>query len=510
MCGCGKAAPRADLVFINGVEPESLDPAIITGQAEGRLATALFEGLMRYNAAGEAEPGVASIYTLSEDGLTYTFTIRENARWSNGDPVTAHDFVASWERTLSPKTASSYAYMLYAIRGAEAFNNAESSDFSTVGVRTTDDRTLVVELTSPTSFFRSICAFVTLLPVHQPTVEKFGDDWIKPGNIVGNGPFVLESWRLNDHIRLRRNPMYWDYENVKLETIEVLPITNANVAFNMFLSGRADLIMDKSLVPVSLVQELRKRPDFHSAPFLGNYFLRFNVTRPPFNDERVRRALALVVDKSLLTERVTGLGEIPAYSLVPPGTAGYQPPPGLERNLDEARRLLAEAGFPGGEGFPVVSYLFPEVAINENIAIELQQMWKQELGIDITLRKQEWKVYLNSLSQLDYDIGRSSWVGDYNDPNTFLDMFVTDGGNNRTGWSDPEYDAWISEAARTLNPTERFALFEKAERRLISEALPIVPLYYYVGVQIYDSEKIGGIQPNVLDEHPLRAVYRKD
>jgi len=509
LTGCGKGEPRAELVFINGVEPETLDPAAITGQAEGRIATALFEGLMRYNAAGLPEPGVAESYEISEDGLTYTFHLRDDARWSNGDPVTAHDFVHSWRRTLAPATASEYAYQLHYIRGAKPFNEGKTDDFSTVGLTAPDDRTLVVELEAPTTFFLSLCAFTTLLPVHIPTVEAHGDDWIKPEYIVGNGAFVLDSWRLNDKIRLEKNPHYWDRANVALESIDVLPITNANVAFNFYLAGEADLIMDKSMIPVTMVDELKERPDFHVAPFLGNYFLRFNVNKQPFDDPRVRKAIAMAIDRNLIVQRVTKLGEVPADSLTPPGAAGYEPPPGPRYDPEKARELLAEAGYPNGDGFPLVSYLYPEVSINKNIAIEIQQMLREELGINISLHKQEWKVYLGSLSSLDYDIGRSSWVGDYNDPNTFLDMFVTGGGNNRTGWSNAEYDALIAEAARTLDEEKRHAIFRRAEEILISEEAPITPLYYYVGVQIYDPEKWGGIEPNLLDEHPLRAIYRK-
>jgi len=507
--GCGQGDPRADLVFINGVEPQTLDPALITGQAEGRIAGALFEGLMRYNAAGLPEPGVAESYEISDDGLIYTFRLRQDARWSNGDQLTAHDFVNAWQRTLEPMTASEYAYQLHYIRGAKPFNEGKTDDFSTVGIRALDDHTLEVQLESPTTFFLSLCAFTTLLPVHTPTTEKYGDDWIKQEHIVGNGAFAMDSWLLNNKIRLKKNPYYWDQENVTLDTIDILPINNPNVALNFYLAGEADLIMDKSLVPTTMVEELRKRPDFHVAPFLGNYFLRFNVNKKPFDDPRVRKALAMAINRQTITERVTRLGEKPADSLTPPGTAGYEPPEGLPYDPEEARRLLAEAGYPDGKGFPLVSYLYPEALVNKNIAIEIQQMLRNELNIEIVLHKQEWKVYLDSLSTLNYDIARSSWVGDYNDPNTFLDMFVTGGGNNRTGWSDPRYDELIAEAARTLEEEERHEIFRQAETILIKEGAPITPLFYYVGVQIYDPQKLGGIEPNLLDEHPLRAIYRK-
>lgn len=507
--GCGTPPEPADFTFINGAEPETLDPALITGQPEGRLATSLFEGLAAYNQRGEAVPGVAESWEISEDGLVYLFQLRPDARWSNGDPVTAHDFVWSWQRTLSPETASEYAYQLWFLKNGRPYNEGELKDFSQVGVRALSDYELEVVLENPTPFFIDLCAFVTLLPVHRPTVEKFGDEWVKPGYLVGNGPYTLEEWRINDRIRLRRNEQYWDREAVDLKIIDVLPINRATTALNYFSRGLADMIMDKGLIPTALLDDIREEPWFHTDPFLGNYFIRFNVTRPPFDDPRVRLAFAKVIDKERITRGITRAGEQPAYSLVPPGTAGYQPPAGVEYDPETGRRLLAEAGFPDGQGFPMVDYLFAESDLNEAIAVELQEMFRRELGVRINLRRQEWRVYLNSLSQLDYDLGRSSWVGDYNDPNTFLDMFIAGGGNNRTGWSSPAYDQLIAEAAATLDQERRFDIFRRAEQILITAEAPIVPLYYYVGVQLYDPEKWGGIEGNLLDEHPLKNIYRR-
>jgi oligopeptide transport system substrate-binding protein len=508
--GCKNRTPRADLVFLNGAEPESLDPAEITGQPEGRIASALFEGLTAFDEKANPQPGVAERWEISPDGLTYTFHLRPDARWSNGDPLTAQDFARSWQRTLAPETASEYAYQLHYLKNGKPFNEGTLKDFAQVGVRATDERTLVVTLENPTPFFLDLCAFVTLLPVHLPTVEKFGDSWTKPGHIVSNGAYTLADWRLNDRVRLVKNPHYWNRANVAMETIDVLPSARANTAFNYFETGQADLMMDKGLAPTALLDQLRVRPDFHAAPFLGTYFIRFNVTRKPFNDVRVRQAFALVVDRQLLTEKITRAGEVPAMSLVPPDTAGYQPPAGLGRDLEKARALLAEAGFPGGRGFPLVSYLYKgDSDVDRDLAVEIQAMMRRELGVNVELLGQEWKVYLRSMSSLDYDLCRSSWVGDYRDPNTFLDMFVTDGGNNRTGWSSREYDQWIAEAARELDPIKRHEIFRRAEKKLITEESPIVPLYYYVGIQFYDATRLGGVEANLLDEHPLRVMYWK-
>jgi len=508
--GCGPG-PRADLVFLNGAEPETLDPGLITGQPEGRVANALFEGLLSFDQAGKPQPGMAESWEVSADGRVYIFRLRNGVVWSDGTPLTARDFVASWRRTLDPATASEYAYQLHYVKNARAFNEGTITDFSTVGVSAPDDRTLRVELENPTPFFLDLCAFVTLLPVPLHAVERHGDSWIKSGNLVGNGAYTLESWRLNDRIRLRKNPRYWNADQVSMETIDILPVSKGNTAFNLYASGQADLMMDKGLVPPALLGEIKKRDDFHAAPFLGTYFLRYNCAKGPLTDPRVRRAFSLVIDKPSIVERITRAGELPADSFVPPGAGGYEAYVGAGgRNPDEARRLLAEAGFPGGEGFPLVTYLYSEGELNEAIAIELQSMWRRELGVNVQLLRQEWKVYLRSLSSMDYDIARSSWVGDYPDPNTFLDMFVTDGGNNRTGWSDPAYDKLIAEAAAETDPARRHDILRAAEKILVGEQMPVCPLYFYVGIQLYDGQKLGGLEGNVLDEHPLKSMFWRE
>lgn len=508
--GCGRTEKRADLVFLNGSEPETLDPALITGQPEQRAVMALFEGLLAFNSTSEPRPGMADRWTISDDKLVYTFHIRDNARWSNGDKITARDFADSWERALNPSTASDYASQLYFIKNGKPYNEGTLKDFSQVGVKVIDDSTLQVTLENPTPFFLELCSFSTLCPVHMPTVKKYGDDWIKPGKMVCNGPFMLADWRVNDRITFVKNPNYWDAEHVKLNTIDVLPISNAMTALNFYELGNADLMMDKGLTPVSLIMELKKRPEFHSAQFLGNYFMRFNCTRPPFNDARVRKAFALVVDKDLIVNKITRAGEHPASSLVPPGTPNYTPPPGLERNVELAKKLLAEAGYPDGKGFPRVNYLYDDKELNEKVAIEIQNMLSRDLGIEVGLQKQEWKVYLNSMSQLDYDFCRSSWVGDYADANTFLGCFVTGDGNNRTGWSNAAYDKLVADANREPDVEKRAGMFREAEKILISDEAPICPLYFYVGIQFYDDKKIGGISPSLLDNHPLKDMFRKD
>lgn len=513
--GCAPPGRRDDLVFINGAEPETLDPALITGQPEGRIVNALFEGLLRFDRHGRSIPGVASSWEISPDRMTYTFHLRPDARWSDGRPVTAGDFVGSWRRTLDPATASAYSYQLFSVQGAEEFANSgggaagKSPDFSSVGVRAPDDRTLVVRLRQPTPYFLDLCAFPTLYPVRIDLIARYGDNWVKPGRLVGNGAFVLEDWRINDSVRLAKSPLYWDAANVFLRSVRILPISKANVAYNFYAAGQADLIMDKGLAPPSLLDALKVRPDFHAAPFLGTYFLRFNCAKGPFTDVRVRKAFSMALDRKRLTTKITRAGETDALSFVPPGIPGYEAPSGLPENAVEARRLLAEAGYPGGKGFPLTTYLYSEGELNEGMAIELQSMWKEVLGVTVQPARQEWKVYLNSLGSLDFGIARSSWVGDYPDPNTFLDLFLSGSGNNRTGWSSPTYDRLIGEAAAESDPVRRFAILRRAEEFLMRKEAPIAPIFFYVGMQLYDGDRLGGIEANVLDEHPLREIFLK-
>ena len=426
---CSPERERADLVFIQSAEPETLDPALTTDQVSMRLSTSLFEGLCRVTQAGKPEPGMAERWDVSEDRKTYTFHLRAGTAWTNGQPVTAQDFVASWQRALDPATGADYATLMHIIRGAKAYTEGTGKDFAKVGVKAVDTKTLVVELENPTPYFVDLSAFVTLAPVPVATIAQHGTAWIKPANIVTNGAYLLEEWLLDDHIRLRKNPAYWDAENVKMETIEVKPVQDANTALSYFHTGQCDLMMDKGMVPPTLTQKLKQQAWFHTGPFLGTWFIRINVTRPPFNDPRVRQAFALAVDKKRIVEKITQLGEPTAQGIAPPGIGqGYESPEGLNYNVEEARRLLAEAGFPGGKGFPRVEYLYIPLPIERNIAIELQSMWQETLGVTVNLTKQEQKVWLKSMRELDYHLCRSSWVGDYNDPSTFLDLFTTGNG----------------------------------------------------------------------------------
>lgn len=511
--GCFRAEPPADVTIINGNEPESLDPHIVTGVSEMRITKALFDGLIRLSPQDASPvPALAERWDISTDGQRYTFHLRSNAVWSTGEPITTADVLWSWYRALSPATAGDYAGQLFCIKGAEDWYNGKLTDRSQVGIQALDDQTLRVELNAPLAFFLELCSFPTLAVVPRQTIEKYGDRWLQVKPLPTSGAFTLGAWRVNDKVRLLRNPRYWDATNTASAIIDVLPVGSPNTALNLYETGGADVVWDKDLVPAELMDVLVKRPDFHGFTYLGTYFYRFNVTKPPFNDARVRRAFALATDKPKLISKLTRGAEIPATHFVPDGVANYRSPAGMSYDPAAARRLLAEAGFPGGKGFPRMTYTFFSASggarLHGKVAIELQQMWRDALGVEIELRQIERKVFYSSQSKLDYEISTSSWIGDYNDANTFLDLFMSTSGNNRTGWKNERYDALIKAANQLTDLNQRAELFRQAETILVAEEAPIVPLYFYAGFNYFDPKKVGGIWQNILDEHPMQSIYK--
>jgi oligopeptide transport system substrate-binding protein len=554
----------ADFTFTNGSEPKSIDPHIMTGQPEGRIGLALFEGLTYLDPATLLPvPGVAERWEVEDDGLRWTFHLRRNARWSNGDPVTARDFHWSWRRLLSPETASEYSYMLWDIVNAERFNKGEIKDFSDVGVEVLDNWTLRVRLKSYVPYFLDVISFYTSCPVHPPTVEKWEaiapGRWTLPENIVTNGPFLLESWVVNDRIRLRKNPNYWNAQSIRLETIDALSMDDVTASLNAYLRGEAE--WNPSYWPASLNPEILKHPDFTRTEAFIVYYYRINNTLPQFKDRRVRQALSLAIDRKEIVENVLGLGETEAFTYVPPGIDTYVPPKGLGYDPARARQLLAEAGYPGGKGFPKINILYNTHEAHRQVATVVARQLSEALGIEVQPYNEEWQAYQQHTRTLEYDLARAGWIGDYLDPITFLDMWITDGGNNQTGYSSPLYDRlyriakdtlgfvaapgdWeiceelpegdrlraLVEATRALPPgtPERLAslsqvrmLVLKEMDRIISEVdVPILPVYFYVtktllkphigGCHLYLDRGQGKKLPNVLDMHPLRGFYRKD
>ena len=519
--GCDRRETRVEygnrhqiLCWGNGTEIQDLDPQVVTGVSEHHIIMALLEGLVSEDPVDlHPVPGVAETWDVSPDGRVYTFHLRHNAKWSNGDPVTAHDFVESYKRILMPSLGAEYAYMLFVIHNAEAFNEGKITDFNEVGCQALDDHTLRITLDNPTPYFLSLILHSSWYPVHLPTIRKYGDPylrgnrWTRPGHYVGNGPFVLSKWRVNDVIVVKKSPTYWDRDRVRLNAMQIYPIESEDTEERAFRAGQLHITY---WLPVNKVDYYRTNyPDLLSiTPYLGTYFYRLNTTKPPLNDVRVRRALAMAYDRQSLVKNVMRGGQLPAFNLVPPNTAGYTCRTHLKEDVAEARRLLAEAGYPGGKGMPAIELLYNTMEQHRAIAEALQQMWKENLGVQVRLVNQEWKVYLDAQRTMSYEMCRGSWIGDYNDPNTFLDLWQADNGNNRTGWSNTNYDRFIAEAARATNQVQRYEFFQKAEAILLDE-MPILPIYYYTHVCAQRPE-IKGWYPNILDNHPYKYVYLEE
>jgi oligopeptide transport system substrate-binding protein len=486
----------------NLAEPESLDPGLVTGVPEHRIISNLFEGLAVNDPRDlSPQPGMARSWSISKDGLTYTFTLRD-AAWTDGKKVTAHDFVYAWERVLNPKTGAKYAQQLYYLKNGEEYNKGRVTDFGQVGVKATDDKTLVVTLHAPTPYFLFLTTFYTLYPVPKWAIEAHGGDWVKPGKIVSNGPFKLASWVPQRELVLEKNPAHWDAANTKLQKAVFIPTDDMNTAYKQFLAGDSDWLTS---VPPAQIEVARQKPEYYVTPYLGTYYFRFNVTKAPTSDVRVRKALSMAVDRESLTKFVTKAGEIPTSSFVPVNMPGYEGVRGLSFSPAAAKKLLAEAGFPDGKGFPKVELVYNTSDLHRAITQAVQQMWKETLGIQVDLVNVEWKVYLARQSALDFQISRAGWIGDYVDPNTFLDMWITGGGNNQTGWSNKRYDDLIVKAGRTLDAKERMKLFNEAEKLLVSDDVPIMPLYTYVNKGMLN-RKVKGWYPNILDQHPLKHI----
>lgn len=496
-----------------------LDAHVVTGIGEGEVLRALSEGLVTEDPTDlRPVPGVAERWDISPDEATYTFYLRANAKWSDGSPLTAHDFVASFKRILTPTLAAEYANMLYILQGAEAYHKGTTTDFATVGAKAIDDRTLRLTLEHPALYFLSLIINPPWHPVPVATIAKSGDPyrrgtpWTKPDRIVTNGPFKVEKWIPNQVITTAKNPHYWDAANVRLNGVHFHPVDSVDAEEKMF---RADQLHVTDTVPISKIETYRRdNPGvIRSDPYLGSYFYRFNTRKPPFNDVRVRRAFALALDAKVIATKILKGGEVPAYGFTPPNTAGYtfaapKLSAGTEPALAEARRLLKEAGFEGGKGLPPVELLFNTSENHKLIAEAIQEMWRSKLGADVKLVNQENKVVLAARRAGDYHILRSNWIGDYMDASTFLDIFRSDNGNNYTGWGNADYDAAMFAAARTTNQAERLALFQKAEGILIEQAV-IAPVYYFTHTFL-KKPSVQGWHPTFLDHHPYKHVWLEE
>lgn len=518
LAGCGprETAVRSgnrDQVLHRGLGSEvgDLDPHLATNIAEMDLISALFEGLVAEDPVDlHPVPGVAESWEISSNRLVYTFRLRADARWSDGRPVTAQDFVASWRRLLTPSLGAANASLLYVIQGAEAFHKGATRDFGLVGATAVDARTLRVTLEHPTVYFLSLLTHTAWLPVPLATiaaqgpVDQRGNSWTRPGRLVGNGPFTLKSWQANRRIVAEKSPSYWDAARVRLNAIHFYPIDSVDAEERSFRAGQLHVTY---VLPHGKVESYRRDAShlLRTDPYLDSYFLRLNTRRPPFGDERVRRAFALALDRTALVGKLLHGNQQPAGTLTPPGLVGYEPPAGIPTDFAAARRLLAEAGFPEGKGLPQLELLFNTSENHRLLAEAVQEMWRKELGVEVRLLNQEFKVVLSERRSGHYQILLSDWVGDYLDATTFLDLWRSDSGNNHTGWSSPDYDAQLFAAARTSDPTERAAHLQKAEALMLAAA-PIAPLYFNTHVFLLQPS-VKGWHPTLLDHHPYKHVW---
>lgn len=501
------------LHYGNGAEPVDLDPHVVTGVVEHRLILALSEGLVSEDPDLKIVPAVAERWAISPDGLVYTFHLRASAKWSNGNPVTAHDFVGTYRRMLTPALGGEYAYMLYHVVGAEDYHRGKLTDFTQTGFKALDAGTLQLTLRQPTPFLLHALNHYAWYPLPIDVLKKFnalalkGTPWTRAQNFVGNGPFVIKEWKTNQKLVVERSPTYWDRANVKLDQIHFYPIESIDTEERMFRTGKLHVTNE---VPLSKIATYRRdMPEsLRIEPYNGVHFYRFNVKRKPFDDVRVRRALAMAVDRESLVKNVMLADEKPAYHLIPPGVSGFTSEHRFTADVAEAKRLLAEAGYPDGKDFPAVDLLYNTSEKHRIIAEAIQQMWRQNLGITINLYNQEWKVYLDAQHTQNYQLQRAGWIADYVDPHVFLDLWETGGGNNDTNWGNPEYDRLLKSALAAPNDTARYAIYQQMEKILLDE-MPIMPFAFYTRARLI-SPKVIGYHTTLLDNYPWKHADIKN
>lgn len=491
-----------------GTEPETMDPHLSTGIPEATIMLQIWDGLTRLNEKGNPEAAIAKSWDISPDKLEYTFHLRES-KWANGEPVTAHDFVWSWKRSLDPDLAADYAYMLYPIEGAQAYNEGTGS-VDDIAVEATDDLTLKVKLVGPTPYFLSLVSFKTYYPLYKKNVEADDEGWhLSVDTLVGNGPFKMVSWADNK-MEFIPNENYWDKGAVKADRLIFTMVENASTELTMFENGEIDMT---NTVPGQEIPRLKASPELHIFPYLGTYYYIFNTVKAPFDDIRVRKALAMSIDRQALIDNVTKGGQLPAYAFVPPGVpepdgSDFRKKGGdyFKEDVAEAQRLLTEAGYPNGEGFPAFEILYNTSEMHKQIGEAIQEMWKKNLGITgITLTNQEWGTYLQSRDDGLFTVARAGWIGDYNDPNTFLDMWTTGNGNNNTRWGNADYDRIVTECLSEGNMTTRNQKLHQLED-IFMEDLPVLPIYYYT-LPAMVSEKLKGYASIIVGGVDFKEAY---
>lgn len=493
----------------NGGEPDSLDPARAEGIQAFNVIADLYEGLLALGARGDIVPGVAASWEVSDDGLTYTFRLRDDARWSDGTPVTAQHFVAGMRRSLSPDTGSTYAALLYPIDNAEAVAQGRLPA-TALGVSAEDERTLVIRLHAPAPYLPTLLTMPTAMPFLDDGGAERGR-FADPARFVGNGPFLLAGWEPGSDIRLRKNPGYREAELVAIDEVRYYPITEPLTELNMYRAGELDITF---AVPGSHVEQLRETHagELRITPYLATYFLAFDLTEAPLDNVALRQALSMAIDREALV-RVTGRGEQPAYGLVPGGIDGYAPAhvgwrslPPAER-LAKARELYGQAGYSAAAPLQV-TLLYDAADIHETIALAVSEMWRTNLGVEVQLDKREWKYFLDTRDERgDWQVMRFAWTGDFDHPAAFADIFRSSSPQNLPGYASERYDALLAAAETSIDPDEQLRLYAEAEAVMLADA-PIAPLYFYVSKHLV-SPDVAGFEANVFDRHPSRYLQKR-
>lgn len=490
------ATAQTTLYRGSGLEPETLDPHRARSVETFHILRDLYEGLIAEGPGGELGPGIATHWQVSDDGLTWTFTLRPDARWSNGDALTAVDVAWSLQRAVHPDTGSYYAQMLSIIADIEVV----------------DDTTLVLRLTGPTPYLLGLLAQPVAFPVHRASVETHSERFTRPGNNVSNGAYQITDWVTQSHIHLDRNPHYWNDTETRIDSVVYMPIEAESTELARYRAG--DLHMTRTIPNPQYEWLKRNLPgELHVTPYLSTYFYGLNLGRPPFADNpALRQALSMAIDREIIAGQVTGAGEVPAYSWVPPGINNYTPQrvewadwPKEQREA-EARRLYAQAGYSATNPLQV-EIRYNTAESHRRIAVAIASMWRETLGVQATLLNEEWQVFLQNRVSGNLQVYRSGWVGDYNDANTFAEAMLHNHGLNDMGWHNEAYERLVLTAGRTNDAARRRALLEQAERLMLSEH-PMIPIYYYVSKSLVKPE-VGGFQPNVMNVHPTRHLWFK-
>ncbi|MGG1697512.1 peptide ABC transporter substrate-binding protein [Bacillus zhangzhouensis] len=497
-------------------EPFSLHPGLANDSTSGSVIRQTFEGLTRINAEGKPENAMASDIKTSADGKTYTFTLRD-AKWSNGDPVTAKDFEYAWKWALDPKNESQNAYQLYYIKGAEAANKGKAK-VADVGIKAKDDKTLVVELENPTPFFTELTAFYTYMPVNQKVAEKNKNWFTNAGeNYVSNGPFVLSQWKHGGSITLEKNNEYWDKDTVKLKKINMSMIKDTNTELSMFKKGELDWAGSPTgSLPTESLQTLKKDGGLKIQTIAGIYNYKFNTEVKPLNNANIRKALAYSINRQAIVDKITQGEQVPAMAIVPPTMEGFTDnKTGYFKDHDvaTAKELLEkgakELGYKSVSDLPALKLSYNTDEGHQKIAQAIQEMWKKDLGIKVELDNSEWNVYIDKIHSGDYQIGRMGWLGDFNDPVNFLELYKDkDGGNNDTGWENKEYKQLLNDSAKETDKTKREEMLKKAEEILIND-MPVAPIYFYTQLWVQDPKLKGVVVSGLGDVQYKWAHFEK-